>query len=124
MRMRFPACVPVAVAVCASFQLALISGCADRDGLYKSNVYSGPHINQSQTTRNVQISAVNPAKLQLKNLLLDGVQITYTLDRVTATSVQVGRTCGFSIGASLLISTAANETRIQPNSTCGTRSGR
>ena len=106
-------------AVCAAPALLLLVGCAEQGALYKANVYSAPNINQSQITKAVQISSVIPAKIELDKALVDGVQITYTLDRVTATSVQVGRACEFKIGAGLLISTAAYDTRLQPNSTCG-----
>lgn len=51
-------------------------------------------------------------------ILVDGVSLTYTEDNKTLNSVQVGRACEFAIGTALMISTNANETRIQPNATC------
>jgi len=97
----------------------LLSACADDGARYKPEVYSLPIVNQSQTTRNVQITAIAPGKVELDKTFVDGVQVTYTLNRVTTTSVQIGKTCEFQIGPALVISTLVNETRIQPNGSCG-----
>ena len=105
-------------------QILLLAGCAEKGNKYRANVYSVPQINQSHTTKNVEIVAITPAQFGMGKELIDGVQITYSLDRVTATSVQVGRICEFQNGAGLLISSAPNETRIQPNKTCGASSAR
>lgn len=51
-------------------------------------------------------------------VLVDGVSIAYQLENKLLTSAQVGRTCEFKPGTALMISTNANETRIQPNSEC------
>jgi len=51
-------------------------------------------------------------------VLVDGVTIAYSENGKMFTSAQVGKTCEFRAGNSLIVSTAANETRIQPNATC------
>lgn len=51
-------------------------------------------------------------------VLVDGVSLTYEEDGHTYSSTQVGRICEFSPGHALVISTAANETRIQANAAC------
>lgn len=51
-------------------------------------------------------------------VLVDGVQLTYSLNGKLITSVQVGRACEYKVGSSLLVSTSPTETRIQPNSEC------
>ena len=101
---------------------SLLVGCAEQGTGYKSNVYTIPLANQSQMTRNIEISAINSARFALGEDLVDGVQLTYTIQRVTVTSVQVGKPCEFQTGPALLISTAVNETRIQPNGKCGSGS--
>ncbi|TWI57497.1 outer membrane lipoprotein SlyB [Pseudomonas duriflava] len=50
--------------------------------------------------------------------LVDGVSITYVEEGQTFNSAQVGRSCEFSPGMAVVVSTDANETRIQPNATC------
>jgi outer membrane lipoprotein SlyB len=50
--------------------------------------------------------------------LVDGVSLTYMRNGRTLNSAQVGRVCDFKPGSAIVISTAANETRIQPNDTC------
>ena len=50
--------------------------------------------------------------------LVDGVQLTYSLNGKLITSVQVGKACEFTKGEAIMISTTATETRIQPNSEC------
>lgn len=51
-------------------------------------------------------------------VLVEGVTISYSENGKIFTSAQVGRTCEFRPGATLLITTAVNETRVQPNATC------
>lgn len=52
-------------------------------------------------------------------VLVDGVALTYQLGNKILTSAQVGRMCEFQAGKdTLLISTTATETRVQPNSEC------
>ena len=51
-------------------------------------------------------------------VLVEGVSISYSENGKIFTSAQVGRACEFIVGATLLINTTANETRIQPNATC------
>lgn len=49
---------------------------------------------------------------------VDGVSLTYKEDTKVYTSTQVGKQCMFSTGMAVVITTKANETRIQPNATC------
>lgn len=50
--------------------------------------------------------------------LVDGVSIAYKSDNQVYTSAQVGKMCEFAPGTAIVISAAANETRIQPNAVC------
>jgi outer membrane lipoprotein SlyB len=50
--------------------------------------------------------------------LVEGVSITYVFKKKTLHSAQVGRLCEFERGTAIMVSTTANETRIQPNATC------
>ncbi len=50
--------------------------------------------------------------------LVDGVTIGYNENGQTLTSSQVGELCQFKPGAALVVSTSANETRVQPNAVC------
>jgi outer membrane lipoprotein SlyB len=50
--------------------------------------------------------------------LVDGVSLTYVEDGQTLNSAQVGAMCQFAPGKAIVISTTANETRVQPNATC------
>jgi outer membrane lipoprotein SlyB len=52
--------------------------------------------------------------------LVDAVTIGYTEDGNLHTSTQVGEMCQFKEGQALVVITQANETRVQPNSTCPT----
>jgi outer membrane lipoprotein SlyB len=51
-------------------------------------------------------------------VLVEGVTIGYTENGKMFTSTQVGRACEFHPGTAIMVSTTANETRIQPNTTC------
>jgi len=50
--------------------------------------------------------------------LVDGVTLGYNESGNLLTSTQVGAMCQFQPGKSLVVSTQANETRIQPNAVC------
>ncbi|AOM42949.1 hypothetical protein [Xenorhabdus hominickii] len=51
-------------------------------------------------------------------VLVEGVSLTYKEKTKIYTSTQVGRICQFTPGLAVIISTKANETRIQPNAAC------
>ncbi|MGL6019953.1 MAG: hypothetical protein ACRC0C_15065 [Gibbsiella quercinecans] len=51
-------------------------------------------------------------------VMVDGVSLSYKEDNELYTSTQVGKPCMFKNGLAVMITTQANETRIQPNSTC------
>ena len=55
------------------------------------------------------------------SVLVEGVSVTYEDQGRTLNSAQVGRSCEFKPGRAVMISTAANETRIQPNAECPTQ---
>jgi outer membrane lipoprotein SlyB len=50
--------------------------------------------------------------------LVEGVSITYIEAGETFNSAQVGLSCQFNPGTAIVVSTDAQETRIQPNATC------
>ena len=62
-------------------------------------------------------ASIGNALVQNK-VLVDAVTITYVEDGKTLSSTQVGQLCEFVVGNALVISTAVNETRIQPNASC------
>ncbi|WP_310606946.1 glycine zipper domain-containing protein [Buttiauxella brennerae] len=49
---------------------------------------------------------------------VDGVSLTYKDAGKVYTSTEVGRSCEFTTGIAVLLSSDSNETRIQPNATC------
>ena len=51
--------------------------------------------------------------------LVDGVQITFRRDGKVFNSAQVGQLCEYKLGAAVLVSSKANETRVQPNNPNG-----
>ncbi|MCZ4060220.1 hypothetical protein O3W44_15590 [Pantoea sp. LMR881] len=51
-------------------------------------------------------------------VLVEGVSLTYKEGTKVYTSTQVGKTCEFTSGLAVVISTKDNETRIQPNTSC------
>lgn len=51
-----------------------------------------------------------------KTTIVDGVSLTYIENGNLLTSPQVGKPCEFALGTALVITTAENETRVQPNS--------
>ncbi|MCT4703575.1 hypothetical protein MUA02_17095 [Enterobacteriaceae bacterium H20N1] len=51
-------------------------------------------------------------------VMVDAVSLTYKEDTKVFTSTQVGKACQFSTGLAVVITTKADETRIQPNTTC------
>ena len=55
-----------------------------------------------------------------KEVLVDGVTLSYIFEDKTLSSTQVGKFCEFKQGTALMITTQENETRIQPNATCPT----
>ena len=55
-------------------------------------------------------------------VLVDGVSITYVEDGQTYNSAQVGKTCEFTPGVALVVSSDDAETRLQPNATCPVKS--
>lgn len=56
-------------------------------------------------------------------VLVDGVTIGYTEAGALHTSTQVGDMCQFKFGQALVVTTQANETRVQPNAICPTKPG-
>nr|MBA2816291.1 membrane protein [Candidatus Pantoea persica] len=50
--------------------------------------------------------------------LVESVSLTYKEGTKIYTSTQVSRTCKFTSGLAVVISTKNNETRIQPNTAC------
>ena len=55
-------------------------------------------------------------------VLVAGVSITYVEDGQTYNSAQVGKTCEFTPGVALVVSSDGAETRLQPNATCPVKS--
>lgn len=53
-------------------------------------------------------------------VIVDAVSLTYKEGTNVYSSTQAGKACQFKPGTALVIMTKANETRIQPNSTCPT----
>jgi outer membrane lipoprotein SlyB len=51
-------------------------------------------------------------------VLVEGVSISYSENENIFNSAQVGRDCEYRPGSAIMISTAENETRIQPNAVC------
>ncbi|HHC0259869.1 TPA: hypothetical protein ACOSAD_003397, partial [Salmonella enterica] len=52
----------------------------------------------------------------------EAVSLTYKEGTKVYTSTQVGKTCQFTTGLAMVISTKDNETRIQPNTKCPEKS--
>lgn len=50
--------------------------------------------------------------------IVEGVSLSYKEGTKIYTSTQVGRACQFTPGVAVVITTKANETRVQPNATC------
>lgn len=50
--------------------------------------------------------------------MVEGVLLTYKEGTKVYTSTQVGKSCQFSTGLAVVITTTYNETRIQPNAKC------
>lgn len=50
--------------------------------------------------------------------IVEGVSLTYKDGTKMFTSTQVGKSCQFTPGLAVVISTKNNETRIQPNASC------
>jgi outer membrane lipoprotein SlyB len=55
-------------------------------------------------------------------VLVSGVTIGYTEAGALHTSTQVGEMCQFKMGQAMVVTTQANETRVQPNDICPTKS--
>ncbi|HFU2857261.1 TPA: hypothetical protein ACGQ50_000801 [Enterobacter cloacae] len=51
-------------------------------------------------------------------VLVDGVTLSYAEDDKVYSSTQIGKECLFAPGLAVVITTKANETRVQPNHTC------
>lgn len=60
------------------------------------------------------------SQIQRDHAIVSGVTITYDDPRAVGTqsSTQVGRSCEYKKGQALLVLTAQNETRVQPNAEC------
>lgn len=56
-------------------------------------------------------------------VLVEGVTIGYTEAGALHTSTQVGDMCQFKMGQAMVVTTQANETRVQPNAICPTKPG-
>jgi outer membrane lipoprotein SlyB len=56
-------------------------------------------------------------------VLVSGVTIGYTEAGALHTSTQVGEMCQFQMGQAMVVTTQANETRVQPNAVCPTKPG-
>jgi outer membrane lipoprotein SlyB len=55
-------------------------------------------------------------------VLVSGVTIGYTEAGALHTSTQVGEMCQFKMGQAMVVTTQANETRVQPNAVCPIKS--
>jgi outer membrane lipoprotein SlyB len=64
------------------------------------------------------VAGVAAGSLVPATTLVDGVTLGYNENGNLLTSTQVGQMCQFQLGRSLVVSTQANETRIQPNAVC------
>jgi len=53
-------------------------------------------------------------------VMVQGVSLTYVEDGHTFNSAQVGKLCEFKLGQAIMVQTAPNVTRIQPNTACPT----
>lgn len=68
------------------------------------------------------VAGATAGSLVSDTTLVDGVSIAYDFEGKTYNSAQVGKLCEFTPGRAIVISSAENETRIQPNATCPTAS--
>ncbi|WP_125282431.1 glycine zipper 2TM domain-containing protein [Escherichia albertii] len=84
-------------------------------GVVGHNVGSGSSLN---TTAGAVGGGAAADSMVSDKTLVEGVSLTYKDGKKVYTSTQVGKQCQFTTGLAVVISTAYNETRIQPNATC------
>nr|WP_304622271.1 YMGG-like glycine zipper-containing protein [Photobacterium sp. BZF1] len=53
-----------------------------------------------------------------KEILIDGVSLTYAHDGKTLNAIQVAKACQFKPGIAVMVSTDSGDARLQPNTTC------
>ena len=130
--------------ICVIPVLAL-SACATPGEENRADSYTADQVNARQEAKVVNILAILPAKVQVSNaqnqraaqiggagvgvgagslvpgkVMVQGVSLTYVEDGHTFNSAQVGKLCEFKLGQAIMVQTAPNVTRIQPNTACPT----
>lgn len=91
-------------------------------GVIGHNVGSGSNLNTATGAVAGGAGGVAAGSMVSDKTLVEGVSLTYKEGTKVYTSTQVGKTCQFTTGLAVVISTSYNETRIQPNTTCPEKS--
>ncbi|MCZ9210503.1 glycine zipper 2TM domain-containing protein [Escherichia albertii] len=87
-------------------------------GVVGHNVGSGSSLNTTAGAVGGGAAGAAAGSMVSDKTLVEGVSLTYKDGKKVYTSTQVGKQCQFTTGLAVVISTAYNETRIQPNATC------
>lgn len=87
-------------------------------GVVGHNVGSGSSLGTTAGAAGGGVLGAAAGSMVKDKVLVDGVSLTYKEGTKVYTSTQVGKTCEFTSGLAVVISTKNNETRIQPNSSC------
>ncbi|GFO73333.1 hypothetical protein BJAS_P4089 [Bathymodiolus japonicus methanotrophic gill symbiont] len=67
-------------------------------------------------------TGVATGSLVNNKVMVDGVTLAYQIDGALQSSTQVGFACEYKTGIAIMVKTSDNNTRIQPNATCPTKS--
>jgi outer membrane lipoprotein SlyB len=92
-------------------------------GLLGGNVGSGNAGNVVGGAALGGIGGAAAGSLVPGQVLVPGVTIGYSEEGALHTSTQVGELCEFRMGEAMVVTTQANETRVQPNSICPPQHG-
>lgn len=91
-------------------------------GIAGHNVGSGSTLNTTAGAVGGGAAGAAAGSLVKDKTLVEGVSLTYKEGTKVYTSTQVGKSCQFTTGLAVVISTSYNETRIQPNAKCPEKS--
>lgn len=91
-------------------------------GIAGHNVGSGSTLNTTAGAVGGGAAGAAAGSLVKDKTLVEGVSLTYKEGTKVYTSTQVGKSCQFTTGLAVVISTNYNETRIQPNAKCPEKS--
>lgn len=108
--------------------VSILNGCTTKSTNLQPNDYSARQDNTIQAPQLIKIISISPTRIEVvnhdagifvsDNVLVEGVEISYTEKGRLFSFAQTGNVCEYKIGATILVTTYPDSTRILPNASC------